>query len=122
MATKGQLKTAAQRGTVHRRDDRFAACLDSLDDGDTGRLAGRPAELRNVRTSHEGAAGTCDHDCGNSWIVDRTRYEVEEADPNLVFHGINRRIVDRDDRNVAVSPHANKLRHDAPRSCRGCRA
>ena len=96
---------------MERRNDRFRACLDRLDHRDGGRLARRLAEFRNISTRHEGAPGASDHDGGDARIARRPQYQVEKPDPDLVFHGIDRRIIDRDDGNVAVGSHAHKFRH-----------
>ncbi len=111
MAAECELETAAERGTVQRRKDRFGAGLDCFDHCDGGRLARRLAEFRNVGAGYEGAPGASDHNGGDVGITRRPRYPVEEPDPDLVFHGIDRRIVDGDDGDTAISSHAHEFRH-----------
>ncbi len=112
MAAERELETAAERGTVQRRNDRFGAGLDRFDHRDGGRLAWWLAELRNIGAGHEGAPGAGDHDGGDVGMAGRPRYQVEEPGPDLVFHGINRWIVDGDDGDTAIGSHAHEFGHD----------
>ena len=97
--------------TVQRCHDRFRACFDRLDDRDGSGLARRLAEFRDVSSGHEGAAGARDHHGRDAGVAGRPRYQVEESHPDLVLHGIDWRIVDGDDGNVAVSSHAHEFGH-----------
>src|SRR5215471_13340254 len=102
MASKRQLEPAAQRGTVQCSDHRLRDRLDRRNHVVEARRLGRLPELGNVGAGKEGAAGTGDNDRLDRAIVAHLAERLGEPRTHFVLEGIDRRIVDGHDRNLAV--------------------
>ncbi len=119
VAGQGQLEPAAQHGAVQRRGNRLRHRLDRGDDIVQARRLGRLAKFGNVRSGEKGAAGAGDHDRLDRGVVARLSQRLGEPGAHLVLQRIDRRVVCRDDRDVAVAAEIDAgvdAAHDAPRS------
>ena len=102
MAAERELEAAAERRAVQRRDDRLADALDRLDDLDQPGRAARLAELRDVGAGREGAPGAGEHRGLNAGVVPDPLEGLDQPGPDLVLQGIDGRVVDGDDGDLAV--------------------
>jgi len=103
MTSKRQLEPAAQRGPVHCSDHRLRDRLYRCDHVVEARRLGRLAKLGNVGAGKEGAAGTGDDDRLDRTIVAYLPERLGEPRAHFVLEGIDRRVVDGHDRDLAVA-------------------
>ena len=96
---------------MHGRDDRLRAVVDQCDDVGQVRRLRRLAEFGDVGAGDEGAAGADEHDRAVRGVVARLHQRVRQAGAHRVPERIDRRIVDRDDGDVAVSTQADDVTH-----------
>ena len=125
MAGKRQLEPTAECGAVHRRDDRLRHCLDRGDDLAQPRSLRRLAELGDVGAGEEGAPGAGDDDRLDCRVVAGLAQRFGEPGAHFVLQRIDRRVVDGDDRDLAVPPEIDArvdVAHAASRPVRvkGC--
>jgi hypothetical protein len=104
VTTERELKPAAHAHAVHRRDDRLAARLEREDHVEQVRLGEclRRAELADVRAAREGLAGAGDHDRLDGRIGERLVEAFDDAEPGRMTEAVHRRVVERDDGDVAA--------------------
>ena len=107
MAAERDLEAAAERGAVHRRDDRLVERLDLVDQLIERRQARRAAELGDVGARREAAPGAGDHDGANGRIASERLRGVLEAASHRLRQGIHRRVVDRHQRHIAHALHVD---------------
>jgi len=102
MAAERDFEAAAERRAVQGGDHRLGARLDRFDHVDGGGLSCRLAEFADVGAGNEGAPGADDHDRGNTGVRLCPRHQVDKTGPQREIQRIDGRIVDGDDRDVAV--------------------
>ena len=103
VASERQLEAAAQRGAVQRRDDRLRHRLDRGDDIVKARSLRRFAKFGDVGAGEKGPAGAGDHHRLDCAVVARLSQRLGESGPHLVPQRVDRRVVNRDDRDFAVA-------------------
>ena len=109
MAAHRQLKPAAERRAVHRRDRRLFHLVQRRDHLDErGRLR-RLAELGDVGAGHERAARAGDHDGLDRGVVARRDHAFLDALAHAMAQRIHGRIVDGDDGDVAVATQTDRI-------------
>ncbi len=109
MATERNLETAAEWRAVQRRDHRLAYRLDRRDHVPCARRLRPLAELADVGARDEGTARAGDHDGFHARIGLGLVERRDQADPHGVPQGIDRRVVDRDDADIAVAAVTDKI-------------
>ena len=102
-----QLEAAAQRRAMQRRHDRLAAVFDGLDHGGQLRFGQGLAELAQVGARDEGAAGADEHGTLQAVIGLDGRDGGHQAFTHGRRTGIDGRVVDDDDGDVAVALEAH---------------
>lgn len=108
MTAQRHLQPAAKSRSVQRRNDRLGRILDTLDDRRQERLRHRLSEFPDVRPGNEGAAGAKDH----RNLCRRVRLEpldrLLEAGTNRLGQGVDGRIVDRNQGDLALERVGNR--------------
>ncbi len=120
MAGERHLEPAAERIAMDRRDHRFRAVVEHVVGAPAGWRGGRPAELADVGAGDKAAAGADQHHGLDRWVgiaaVDRTDDALRHAGRQRV----DRRVVDRDDTNIAILLETDQLAFSHFRSPRRC--
>ncbi len=103
MAGERQLEAAPQCRPVQCGDHRLRHSLDRSDDLAEPRRLRRLAELGDVGAGKEGASGAGDHHGLDRRIVAGLAQRFGEPGAHLVLERVDRRVVDRDDRDLAFA-------------------
>ena len=113
MTAERDLEAASEHGAVQRGDDRLRHRLDGIDHLDQGRRLRRLAEFRDVGAGRKGAACASQHDRLDVRLVAQRCHRVENALAHRMAQGVDRRIVDRHDGDVAVPGYAYDVAHQS---------
>ena len=112
MAAHGELEPTTERRAVHRRDRRLLDVVDQRDHVDQARRLRGLAELGDVGARDECAARAGHDDRFHARVVARLLEAFHQARPHAMAQRIHGRIVDGDDGDVAVAPHADWIVHE----------
>jgi hypothetical protein len=96
---------------VHRRDDGLANLVEHRDHLAERRRLRRFAEFGDIGPGYERTARASQHDRVYGGIVARARNFVRQSLPHIAAHGIDRGVVDDDDRDMAVATRTYKMCH-----------
>jgi hypothetical protein len=107
VAGEGDLKPAAEWGAEHGGHDRLVDRIDERDHlGKTGHHR-RLVEFGDVGAGNKGASLRGQHDRLHRRVVTRAREGVGEPRAHVVAQRVDRRIVDRDDGDLAILARRN---------------
>ena len=117
VAAERKLEPAAERKPVDRRHDRLVHRLDRPDQVDQRGRHARLAELGYVGTRGEGALTPGQHHRPRATILPGFRERLHHAFPQRMAERVDWRVLQRDQRDVAVPPIIHDLvdaAHRAP--------
>src|SRR5271166_4948543 len=118
MAGERQLEPAAKRRAMQRGDHRLWHRLDRGDDlAEARRLRGL-AEFGDVGAGKKGTAGASDDHRLDRRVVAGLTERLGEPGADLVLERVDRRVVDGDDRDLAIAAQIDagvEVAHGAPR-------
>ncbi len=103
VASGCELAPTAQRAAVERGDDGLARVGEALNDVGQMRRLRRQVELADIRAGAEALARACEHDRTHGLVGDCTVERRDESDAHVFRQRVDGRMVDRDQRDGAVS-------------------
>ncbi len=111
MAAQRDLQPTAQGGAVDHRDARLAAALDHLDHLRQARCLRRFAELLDIGAGHEGRAFADQHHGRHLGRLVSLLKGIQQAFSYGMAKGVDRRVVDQDQSDIAPACEPNDIRH-----------
>ncbi len=117
MTTQRDFQPSTERGAMDDGDARLAAAFDSFDHLRQVRRLRRLAELLDVSAGNKGSA-LADQRHGTDLLVHFGLLKgIEQAFTHCLAEGVNRRVVDRDQRDIALNFEPYDICHDWPPLC-----
>ena len=99
---------------MDRGHDRLADRFHQRDHFGEMRRLRRLVELGDVGPRDESPARAGEHDRGHGRVVARLRERLHQAEPDLVFQGVDRRIVDEDDGDLVLAAQFYDAQDEIP--------